>query len=112
VAAAPQAAHLFTFRLMSQTDSFFRNSRASWCADGIVVTDAPVDATDPVPVCSEYEMQCADGNCVDSRYRCDGHFDCPDGSDESECESTFCLVSCLLRHQTHQNWGIFYDQLQ
>lgn len=36
--------------------------------------------------CASYEFACASGDqCVTSRYRCDGVFDCRDHSDERDC---------------------------
>lgn len=32
--------------------------------------------------CTEEEFQCNNGNCVLSKWRCDGDDDCKDGSDE------------------------------
>lgn len=36
--------------------------------------------------CASYQFACASGDqCVDTRYRCDGVFDCKDHSDERDC---------------------------
>lgn len=39
--------------------------------------------------CSESEFRCSDGRCISGVLRCDGHADCPNVSDEAECD-----VSC------------------
>ena len=46
-------------------------------------SDLPVE-------CTEFELQCNNGACVDIRLKCNGQDDCGDGTDElncGECES-------------------------
>ncbi|CAG2253900.1 unnamed protein product [Mytilus edulis] len=40
-----------------------------------------------VNACTTDEFECANGNCIDKRYRCDNSFECsfPDTSDEENC---------------------------
>ena len=72
----------------------------------IDVADGSVDATATLPACSEYEMLCGDGACIDILLKCDGHFDCADHSDELNCESTslsfapFIIFLHSLLHNT------------
>ena len=35
--------------------------------------------------CGINEFTCANGNCIDAMFECDGGSDCSDGSDESNC---------------------------
>jgi len=37
------------------------------------------------PGCGLYEFTCANGECIDAMFECDGGGDCSDGSDESNC---------------------------
>ena len=43
-------------------------------------------------VCSKDNFQCANGQCVDLRQRCDSDFNCLDHSDERGCK---CLTNEL-----------------
>lgn len=37
--------------------------------------------------CSERQLQCSDGSCIDRNKQCDGVDDCADGLDEHNCSS-------------------------
>lgn len=35
--------------------------------------------------CPENQFRCSDGSCINYKLRCNGEFDCRDGSDENNC---------------------------
>ena len=39
----------------------------------------------PEPECDTDEVQCPNGDCIPTRYICDGLEDCPSGWDEESC---------------------------
>ena len=45
----------------------------------------PAVVTRPTPSCALTQFRCDDQSCIDRTLRCDRKYDCPDGSDESNC---------------------------
>lgn len=43
--------------------------------------------------CSSAEFECSGGECVPESHVCDDEDDCPDSSDETQCESSRCMAN-------------------
>lgn len=50
--------------------------------------------------CDEHEFRCDSGECIDSRYTCDGASNCADSSDERGCTGEYC--GCKLSRTSEQ----------
>ncbi len=58
--------------------------------------------------CAEH-FRCTDGSCVPLSYQCDGEDDCPDASDEENCDGELllnCLSSLLYAYKGVDRWNV------
>ena len=65
----------FSLHFLCQIPYNFYKSFTCMKNSSILISSAPKN-------CTEDEFQCNNGNCVLSKWRCDGDDDCRDGSDE------------------------------
>ena len=63
--------------------------------------------------CGKKEFRCADkSRCVDRSFVCDGHFDCADGSDETQCgkwlQNSSFISLILMKYGNGKLYGKLY----
>ncbi|CAG7729852.1 unnamed protein product [Allacma fusca] len=68
--------------LVSETTA--TSSSASTTTENSSENEIDVDDT-TTGNCSRFQFKCKSGECISSRWRCDGHGDCVDRSDERNC---------------------------
>lgn len=55
-------------------------------------------------MCEPGEFQCPDDQCVAAERVCDGHKDCPSGTDETACSSKGIYIEFLSIHQVNSKY--------
>ena len=84
----------FSLRILNLSPATFMKSFTCKKHSSILISSAPKN-------CTEDEFQCNNGNCVLSKWRCDGDDDCRDGSDE-HCGKRQSTVQLFLLHRNGQ----------
>ena len=59
----------------------------------VIANSGATATTTAAPTCPSDEFTCRSGECIDTRFICDGRADCADRSDEFQCGE--CLMSQL-----------------
>ena len=91
--------------------TFVTRSKCNPCIKAYVVCISILYTAD-IEACLPNQLQCGNGNCIDTSLKCDGSDDCGDNSDEIDCGmwtisySSFALcfaamfrLTCFIGHK-------------
>ncbi|XP_050504155.1 sortilin-related receptor-like isoform X9 [Diabrotica virgifera virgifera] len=96
-----------------------KNRAACLCPDGLTMNNgkcvcpgnleplANFTCPSVAPTCAPSLFMCGDGRCLPNGFRCDGDFDCIDGSDEGNCPLPNCpegSFQCENGRCIHSSW--------